>query len=69
MSPKKTNSGFELKDVEKEVLNERMISIRVPEEYKLKYDIIQARSKKRFAQFIRDRVIASIQEVDLDTGA
>ncbi len=44
MSPKKTNSGFELKDVEKEVLNERMISIRVPEEYKLKYDIIQARS-------------------------
>lgn len=59
---------FDLNAVEEEVLKERLISIRVPEEYKMKYDTIQSRSRRRFADYLRDLFIKAIDRVDLDNA-
>lgn len=57
---------FNLDKVEEEVLKERMISIRLPESYKLKYDSIQSRSRRRYAEYIRALVMSAIDRVDVE---
>lgn len=58
---------FDLNEIEEGALKERLISLRLPENYKVKYDVIQARSKKRFADHLRQVVMAAIDRVELDT--
>lgn len=59
--------GFDLDEIEKCELQERILSVRIPDEYKTKYDVIQARSKRRFADHIRQLVVAAIDRVDLES--
>lgn len=58
---------FDLETIEASTLKESMIAIKLPESYKIKYDMIQARSKKRYTEHLRRLVMAAIDRVDLES--
>ncbi len=60
---------FDLNKIESSTLQDRMISIRLPDDYKMKYEIIQARSKKKYAEHLRKLIMAAIDKVNLESKA
>lgn len=59
--------GFDLDQIDGPDINDRYITIRIPDDYKTKYDVIQARSKRRFADHLRQLVVAAIDRVNLES--
>lgn len=62
-----TNSsgGFVLEEINDQTLQEEVFTIRIPAIYKMKYAVIQARSRNRFAPYVREKIIEAIDSVEV----
>lgn len=67
MGKNQSANEFDFNQIKEFDINDRLITIRVPDEYKTKYDIIQAMSRKRFADHLRQLIVAAIDRVDLES--
>lgn len=64
------NDDFDLSDINTEDPEPKQpITLWLPVEYKLKFDLIQQRSKKRFGKHLKEVLKRSIDKIDIEKGA